>query len=363
MRFVSGRFLSIVLVAGLSLRGSVSYGNPLQDTGEDAKAAAIELNREGSASVSAKQFEQAKVLFHRAIQLDPKLSDAYENLALILLLEGDDVAAEHTAMDLLALAPTNYNARFVAGVAAINRNQFSKGRNYLAPLAREGADDPLLTAAYATVLESTGQEAEAARFRVRCAGVHVRASDALLAGQIFRQERVKKIAQMWLEGSVEDARTEPNPDLLYSLAAMYAEQRRTTEASRLYERVLEISPNNVYALVELSELERTLGQQEQAVSHLYAAKTLAVTDAATLLHFSQACMRRHMYVDAKDALEKVVAQDPYNRHAWYQLGLAQFRIGETEGAEKDFQAALRVDRHDEWSRVGLGAVLMSAGRQ
>jgi tetratricopeptide (TPR) repeat protein len=122
-----------------------------------------------------------------------------------------------------------------------------------------------------------------------------------------------------------------------------------------------VRPDNVDALVELSELERTLGEREKSLSHLYAAKKLAATDASTLVHFSQVCMRRSMYVDARDALTKVVAVDPFNRHAWYQLGLAQFRIGETEAAQTDFKTALGLDEHDEWSRVGLGAVLMSLG--
>ena len=119
----------------------------MQAAGTD-KAKAVELNHEGSESVGAKQFEQAKALFKQAIQLDPKLSDAYENLALILLLDGNDVAAEHTAVELLGLAPGNYNGRLVAGVAALNRNGFARGRAYLVPLIRSGADDPLVTAVY-----------------------------------------------------------------------------------------------------------------------------------------------------------------------------------------------------------------------
>jgi len=323
------------------------------------KAKAVELNHEGSESVGDKQFEQAKVLFKQAIQLDPKLSDAYENLALILLLDGNDVAAEHTAVELLVLAPGNYNARLVAGVAALNRNNFSRGRDYLALLMRSGADDPLVTMAYAIALDGSGGKSAAAKLGTPS----VEPADALLAGQIFRQPKLKLIAQGWMEASVADGRVDVNPELLYLLAARYTEQGRMTDASVLYSKMLEVSPGNVDALVELSELERVLGQQEKSAAHLYAAKALASTDISTLLHFSQVCMRRRMYVDASDALKKVVARDSHNQHAWYQLGLAQFRLGETQEAESDFKAALALDNHDEWSRVGLGAVLMSTARQ
>jgi tetratricopeptide (TPR) repeat protein len=350
------------LGVGIAQRNPVSRGTSSQTTSV-SKAKAVELNHQGNASVGAKQFEQAKALFKQAIQLDPKLSDAYENLALILLLDGNDAAAEHTAVELLALAPGNYNARLVAGVAALNRNNFPRGRDYLAPLVRSGAADPLVNTAYAIALDGNREKIEAARFSAKSARLQVEAPDALLAGQIFRQPKLKAIAQKWIEASILNGGDAVNPDLLYMLAAMYAEQGRLTDACALYSRMLEVSPGNVDALVELSELERILGQQEKSVSHLYAAKALAATDAATLVHFSQVCMRRRMYVDATDALKKVVTQDPSNRHAWYQLGLAQFRIGETEGAETDFRAALGLDGYDEWSRVGLGAVLMSTARQ
>lgn len=351
------------LGAAVAQPNPVSHGaqSPANKAGSRAKA--VELNHEGNDSVGAKQYEQAKALFKQAIQLDPKLSDAYENLALISLLDGNDAAAEHTALELLALAPGNYNGRLVAGVAALNRNSFSRGRDYLTPLIRSGADDPLVTAAYAIALQGSGRTTEAATFSSRVAMLRVEAPDALLAGQIFRQPKLQAIAQNWMEAGVANAGAAINPDLLYMLAGVYTEQGRLADASALYNRMLELSPGNVDALVELSELERRLGQQEKSVSHLYAAKTLAATDAATLLHFSQVCLRRRMYVDARDALNKVVADDRFNRHAWYQLGLAQFRLGETAAAETAFRAALDLYGVDEWSRVGLGAVLMSTGRQ
>ena len=166
-----------------------------------------------------------------------------------------------------------------------------------------------------------------------------------------------------METIVANGGAAANPELLYLLAARYAEQGRVKDACALYSKMLEVSPGSVDALVELSELERVLGQQEKSSKHLYAAKTLAATDISTLLHFSQVCMRRRMYVDARDALKKVVIQNAHNQHAWYQLGLAQFRLGETQEAETDFKAALALDGNDEWSRVGLGAVLLSTSRQ
>lgn len=348
---------------GVAQRSPTSQVARSQTISEASKAKAVELNRKGSESVRARQFDQAQALFTQAILLDPNLADAHENLALLLLLEGNDVAAERAAGQLLVLAPANYNGRLVAGVSAINRGKYSQGKGYLSSLIGSGTDDPLVTAAYAVALDRSGKAAQAASFSTRVQAYRVEASDALLAGQIFRQPGLKKIARKWLEDSIDHAGASVNPEALYMLASMYADQGRATDAQRLYGRILEGDPRNVDALVELSELERSLGEQEKSDSHLYSAKTLAATDASTLFHFSQVCMRRRMYVDAQDALNKVVARDPLNQQAWYQLGLAQFRIGEPDAAEKAFRSALGLEAQDEWSRIGLGGVLLSTGRQ
>jgi cytochrome c-type biogenesis protein CcmH/NrfG len=69
-----------------------------------------------------------------------------------------------------------------------------------------------------------------------------------------------------------------------------------------------------------------------------------------------------MFVDARDALKQVVSEEPENREAWYQLGLVQFRIGETDAAENSFRAALRLRLEDQWSAIGLAAVLIATSR-
>ena len=338
LKVVFPRCLALWAALGVAVAQPHRVSQGAQAPAGGAGSRAVELNREGNASVGSKQYEQAKALFKQAIQLDPKLSDAYENLALILLLDGNDAAAEHTALELLALAPGNYNGRLVAGVAALNRNNFSRGWEYLTPLIRSGADDPLVTAAYATALAGSGRKTEAERFSSRVAKLQVEPPDALLAGQIFRQPKLKAIAQTWMEACVTNRALRSTP--ISSICLPGCTPRGPPgRCLRTIRPDAEVSPGNVDALVELSELERRLGQRDKAVSHLYAAKTLAANDPATLLHFSQACLHRRMDVDASDALKKVVSQDPRNRHAWYQLGLSQFRLGETEAAEKDFRAA------------------------
>jgi tetratricopeptide (TPR) repeat protein len=337
-------------------------------TGQDgsvtmpAKARAEELNQRGTESIQANKFEEAKALFIQAIHDDPQLPDTYENLALLFLLEGDDTNAYGWAVRLVAINPDSYNGRFVAGVAAINQDKFWRARDYLGPLVAHDASDPLAIAAYTTALERTGDKRTESRMRTKLSSLTVDEHDALLAGQIFRESDLRDAAEKWLEAAVERPQQSRQEQVLCMLAAIYADQSRNAEAAALYEKALKISPGDVNVLVELSEIERQGGEREKSLAHLYTAKTLAATDGSTLLLFSQVCMRRHMYVDARDALEKVVAGDPHNREAWYQLGLAQFRIGEAESAAEDFRKALHLDPGDEWSRVGLGAVLATVGR-
>lgn len=347
----------LILAAGGTITGQAKTVHT------NRQAQAIELNQRGIESIQAKKFEDARAFYVRAIQLSPHFTDAYENLALLLLLEGSDVQAEQWARQLLALDPQSYNGRLVAGVAALNQDKFARARADLAPLVKVNATDPLPLAAYAIALKNSRATTLASRMNARLSGMRVEERDAVLAAQVFRQPELQGLAQEWLKSAIEESRGEVNPETLYMLASIYASRGRNADAASLYGRILEKNPNNVDALVELSEIERLLGDERKALEHLYAAKKLAATDTFYLVHFSQVCMRRHMYVDARDALQRVVEQDPGNRQAWYQLGLAHNRIGDDEAAIQDFNSALKIDPSDEWSRVGLGAALIGAGRE
>jgi tetratricopeptide (TPR) repeat protein len=344
----------------MTVHAALAQSGPVN---ERIKAQAQELNQRGTADIRAGRIEEASALFLRAIQLDPKLSDAYENLTLLFLLEGDDAKADGWAVRLLSFQPDSYHGGFVAGIAAINQHRFLRARTFLSRIVGRDSSDPLAIAALAMVLKKSGDRAAAARLEKEMSGVIIESHDVLLACQIFRENELKNTAEKWLETAIHSGGTPSTSDMLYTLATIYEDDGRNDDAASLYRKVLTTSPNNINALVELSELERKQGDDQQSLAHLYTAKTLAAGDNTTLIHFSQVCVRRHMYVDARDALQKVVAGDPHNREAWYQLGLAQYRIGEADAAANDFKEALTLAPDDEWSRIGLGAVLSAVGHQ
>jgi tetratricopeptide (TPR) repeat protein len=326
------------------------------------KTKATDLVRAGSEEIMARHFERAKASFREAIEVDRSNPDAYENLSLLSLLEADDAGAEREARQLLSLDPRNYNGRLVAGVAALNQGQFFQAREVLAPLRAHAAEDALVTAAYSVALRRTGNTAQAAQLHAQLGRVSVDDRDAVLAGQIFRETQLRNEAAGWLQACVRRNGTSSSPDILYLLAGMYADQGRKQEAAKLYARILESNPENLDAQVELAEMEADLGDHQGSLQHLYEAKALSSTNPVSLLHFSQICVRRRMFVDARDALKQVVSQERENREAWYQLGLVQFRIGETDAAEKSFRAALHLDPQDKWSTIGLASILIATSR-
>jgi len=327
------------------------------------QAQAVEWNNKGSESIQANRFEEAKALYLRAIDLSPRFVDAHENLALLFLLDGNDSEAEQWARQLIAIDPGNYNGRLVAGVAAVNQHKFVRAKADLSPLVKANVADPIPLAAYQTALKRTGAGVSVSRMQARLTNIEVDERDALLAAQIFREPELVDWAQKWLEATIAHTIGETNPKSLYMLAGIYAGRGKNAEAAGLYRRILDHNPTNVDALVELSEIERILGDVQGALQHLYDAKRLASANTPALLHFSQVCMRRRMFVDARDALQKIVEQEPDNREAWYQLGLAHYRLGQNDTAVQDFGSALKIDASDEWSRVGLGAALLSVGKQ
>jgi tetratricopeptide (TPR) repeat protein len=185
--------------------------------------------------------------------------------------------------------------------------------------------------------------------------------DVVLAGQIFREPHLRAQAQQWLEALVQRDNAVP-PDTLYMLAQMYLQQHMTTEASSILSRMLEVDPDNIDALVQLSDLELAAGDHESSLSHLNKAKNTPSINVRSLSHLSQAYIERRMYVYASDVLQRIVALDAYDHEAWYQLGLTQFTLDDNDSAEKDFRSALQLDPNNQWARVAMGAVLEAMGR-
>jgi tetratricopeptide (TPR) repeat protein len=166
-------------------------------------------------------------------------------------------------------------------------------------------------------------------------------------------------------------------------------------AVRLYQRGLEIEPNNVellnamgFALFQQGKSREAVAELEKAVAidpkHVKARNNLALAaiDAGELelaeAHYRESLAikpdpaiyndlgfvleRMGMSEDAEAAYRKALALDPKSSAANYNLGASLVRQGRTDEAIVRFKAALEADPKNTAAQQALAQALMGGGR-
>ncbi len=130
------------------------------------------------------------------------------------------------------------------------------------------------------------------------------------------------------------------PDALSTMGSLLVSSGRLDEAIALLQRVLDLDPANVEAMVWLSRAHEMAGDLE--VSDRYARAACAERPAYWLVHDRKAVIdfRRGIFADAADGWKRVLELTPDNTHALANLGSALFELGELDESEQSFRAAI-----------------------
>jgi tetratricopeptide (TPR) repeat protein len=189
-----------------------------------------------------------------------------------------------------------------------------------------------------------------------------------------------------------------NPQTLFSLAEIYAEEGDFREARASLEAVLEVDPNSSAVHAEMGNLHFLQEEYPEAEAELRQAVGLDpanveaqfnlgvvlltrgnIQEAHLVLHRLQAgglepeAARRvherlsaiHImqqdYQGAVEHLEAILAVDPENLDAHFNLGLSLMSLEDLEAARDQFEAVTRLDPEDAAAHGRLGEVYAAMG--
>jgi len=166
--------VSLLLLAVLMvvLAGVITFGwessafsgkmKPEQHSRTKVKEEIDRRFNEGVVMLHAKQFEHALTAFHRVMQLDPKMPEAYVNAGYALLGMGDAKAAADFFDSATVLRPNQLNAYFGLGEALMvlgdKRGALQAMETYL---HRSPQEDPFRRKAEAAVWELRAELSQA----------------------------------------------------------------------------------------------------------------------------------------------------------------------------------------------------------
>jgi tetratricopeptide (TPR) repeat protein len=315
----------------------------------------------GQIKIAQRLLTQAEECFRKAIQVSPRRAEAYEDLAFLQLLRRRNGAAGAVAQKLLQLDPGSYNARLIAGLTSYNQGLFRDSLRYLLPLVEgNGGRDPLALAVAAEACKRVGRDQQAGRLTAESKQLKVLPKDAILGARLLNAAEFRPLVTQWLVNAEEQG--VDSFELYYQLGSIYFQDSQPAPARQYLLYALARKPSDVATLVRLASVEEQLGDQQASLEHFLQAKRAPKTDYSTLIFYAQACIRRRMFIDARQTLEEAVSKQPEDEAGHYLLGVSAYGLQNYALAETELRTALARQPVYSAARLALGVVLLARGR-
>ncbi len=127
------------------------------------------------------------------------------------------------------------------------------------------------------------------------------------------------------------------------------------EAERLYDKSLQIAPNNVYLLSNRAVVQYRMGKFKQSEETFKKALALAPEDAFCWSTIGIVYYQEEKFDDAVNALTKSLAINPRNPTAHNYLGITAAQKGWQEAAQKELESAVQLDPKygDAWYNLAI----------
>ena len=279
----------------------------------------------GMASLHLNELDQARSAFERSIQLDAADPRPHLNLALLYASRNQLDKAIHSYQQGLALDHRNPTAHYNLG-----RLLLTSGRFVEAAKALEES------------LQLRGGDAEA----------QIALVEALLgAGQ---RDRARRQAELCLQSSLP-------AEMVTRLGTALVRGNETALAETALERARAAAPNSPAVYIELSRLRSTLKQHEGAVLAARHAVKLAPQALEGYLALAEALISGKRHLEAVDTLSEVQSQFQSSASFHYTLGVAQSGAHLPQPAIKSLERAVNLDPRYDVAQFLLGIAYYRVG--
>ena len=155
----------------------------------------------------------------------------------------------------------------------------------------------------------------------------------------YNAENTTKLAELYgQQGLYNDARLH-----YMQVADHLLKSGDNTQAARIFQKILELDPENAHTQAKLADLYTKLGKKEEARNIYYSA--------------AESLYARGSYTAAEEALSKVLALDPANTSALMLRGLIAVEVGDSEAAVGYLEQVTDLDSRPDGLRALLRAKL------
>jgi len=141
-----------------------------------------------------------------------------------------------------------------------------------------------------------------------------------------------------------------------------AETRYWRDSATLYERALQVSPDNYMAHFGLGVTRAREGKIDEAIAHYRSALSLQPDDARTRSNLALLLTGQGKLEEALAEAQEAVRFGPGFADAHSNMGVVLAALGRTEEAIQKYEDALAIDPDDSQVHNNLGSALAKLGR-
>jgi tetratricopeptide (TPR) repeat protein len=262
--------------------------------------------------------EQALSMFQKAVSIEPRISQAHNNLGALLLTMGRDEDALAEFRKAVDLKPSDPEVH----------------QNISLALQRLGRTE-----------ESAAEAQASLKLQPDQAAAHLTLADALQS-QGRLDEAIREYAAA-LQLAPDDAEARNN------YGSALAKAGRMDEAMAQFQEGVRLNPLAFHALNNLGSVELQRGKTEDAASHFRAAIAIQPNFAPAYRNLGTALDAMGRHDEAIDAFRGAIQYQPDSAEAHNDLGIALAETGKFQEAVVEFREAVRLKPEFEEARANL----------
>lgn len=285
----------------------------------------------GYAYTALEQWDNAIAEYRKAIELDPKMSDAYRNLGLALLRSKPAEAVE-PLRQYVKLTPGEGQPRFFLGLALEGSGQYAAAIEQFE--AGETADP-----------KSAGQ------YHLHLGRCYLALNDRASSAEAEFRAAIRDLPAGMLDAS--DARL--------GLAQSLIAQEKNAEAAAALEEYLKLKPEDKAARFDRASLLAGLDKPDEAIAELDRASAGAPEALASLRLRSSIYFQMKKYDDAIVVLQKAVVLAPQDPELHARLGHLWLEKKNYPFAVRELAASFRMDSRSTDTLRDLLAAQFASG--
>ena len=318
------------------------------------------LLESSEASLKKGDYRNAQVIASRALDVDPKNSEAHRIIADACFALGKEADAEREYTAAIVL--DSGNARAELGLAQLAEMQ--RKWNTAASHYRRAGE---LNAKSVTAALGLGRTMEELKEKTSARIAFGRAVETDPTDAVARNEygvflaRSDEADQSIVQLS-EAVRLSPQVAVFHeNLGHAYRKKGQAAEAEKELAEAARLSGKDAMVWTALGHLRAEQNRFDDAVSAYRAAWELDPTDEEAASGLSSALIDSGKTAEAEAILVKALEGSPKGASLWNNLGVARTRRGDYAGAVDAFQKAIGLDGNFEVARQNLARAEQLAG--